>query len=167
MENAQESIVLEVLRQELKTAEQERNTADERVKALRLVVAGFQPETPQPQQLTLPSFLPVSQPKLKLDYDLSGIEIDFSPASNLLERVFLVFEAVRVNDKLVNIGEVGRYLIEKGQTRATLKNIKTTVSHIISDYSEHFALIEKGTYKYVPVVNEELMTIATGNDGFQ
>ena len=167
MENAHESIVLEVLRQELKTAEQERNTADERVKALRLVVAGFQPETPQPQQLTLPSFLPVSQPKLKLDYDLSGIEIDFSPASNLLERVFLVFEAARINDKLVNVGEVGRYLIENRQTRATLKNIKTTVSHIISEYSDHFEPIEKGTYRYAPEDDEELMTNAGGDDGIQ
>ena len=55
------------------------------------------------------------------DIDLSGIVVDFTNAGKLEERVLLICKAAYMAGKLINVDKVGNYLVDHGQTQATLR----------------------------------------------
>ena len=108
-------------------------------------------QEPQPQQPDIPDFLRTqNKDTQELNIDLSGITVDFSAANKLVEKFFLLCEVARAAGKLINTGASAQYLIDHEQSTAKFDNLKNSMSHIISEYSDYFERIEVGTYRYDP-----------------
>ena len=88
------------------------------------------------------------------DIDLSGIIVDFSNAAKLEERVLLICKAAHMAGKLINVDRVGNYLIDHGQTQATVRNAKADVSRVIGNNRDYFQNLRRGTYQYLRFVDE-------------
>ena len=72
------------------------------------------------------------------DIDLSGIVVDFTNAGKLEERVLLICKAAYMAGKLINVDKVGNYLVDHGQTQATLRNAKADVTRVIGNNRDGF-----------------------------
>ena len=106
-------------------------------------------QEPQPQQPDIPEFLQIqNKDTQELNTDLSDITVDFSAANKLVEKFFLLCEVAHAASKLINTGRSAQYLIDHEQSTAKFDNLKNSMSHIISEYSDYFERIELGTYKY-------------------
>ena len=108
-------------------------------------------QEPQPHQPNIPEFLRSQKKDIpELDTDLSEIKVDFSVTNKLVEKFFLLCEVAHAAGKLINTGNFAQHLIDHEQSTAKFDNLKNSISHMISEYSDYFERIELGTYKYKP-----------------
>ena len=75
-----------------------------------------------------------------------GVEIDFTGAANLLERVMRIAEAV---DGPLDAMEMARYLVDRRVSKADPHNLRSHIINAISGHAE-FVKVAPGKYRYVP-----------------
>ena len=91
---------------------------------------------------------PVAVPKWEIYPDVA---IDFSGATNLLQRVLRVFKAVGGS---LDIMDVARCLIERGLYNGKAKNIRGNISNELKDNPE-FIRVGVGLFEYRPAGSEQ------------
>ena len=76
----------------------------------------------------------------------AGVEIDFTGAGNLTQRLVRIALAV---DGLLVINEMAQCLIERSQSKAKPENLRSHISNALSGDPD-FRKIDAATYEYVP-----------------
>ncbi len=79
--------------------------------------------------------------------DLNDLVIDFKGSANLRERLIRI--ALAKEGVLLNITEVARFLIEAGESQATIPNLRTNVHDIVNGSPDLFEKVSPGTYRYL------------------
>ncbi len=90
------------------------------------------------------------------DASLEGIEVDLEGGDSLREKFILVCEALAARGKVVSFDVVARYLLDRGASSSTLKNMKGTLSHYRGDYESYFEKVRPGVYRYRPDADRSL-----------
>ena len=106
--------------------------------------------------IAVPDFLVDHDAPAEPELDMSGLEIDFSVAKSMTQKLFLVFQAVAQTGEAISVGKVAEYMYEKNETNGTLRSMRSTVSHAISEYSDYFEKVKDGTYRYIASGEKEL-----------
>lgn len=119
-------------------------------KAVITAIREISPDYGSREEPTIPSFIRDDDQPEDPDIDLSDISVDFTPARNQTEKLFILFEAAARRGKFLNIGKVAEYMMRHTDTTAKLRSMKTAVYHAIKDHIEHFQKIGGTTYKYTP-----------------
>ena len=78
--------------------------------------------------------------------DLTGLAVDFTGAANLRERLIRIAQAGE--GVLLNLTKVSRFLIEAGESQATIPNLRTNVYGIVNGSPDLFEKVSSGTYRY-------------------
>ena len=145
---------LKTLYNELKELDQDRDAIDQKQDTVLAAIEFLESKynlKPQPQQPDIPESVRIQKDNTpELDTDLSELNVDFSVANRLIEKFFLVCAVAHAVNKLINTGHCAQYLLDHQQSQSKLKYLKGSLSHMISDYSDYFELVQPGTYRYRP-----------------
>lgn len=158
MENTRTGIqLLDDLKARLDTLHDEREALTTAIQALSSVYD-------RKPTIGIPDFLVDRDAPAEPEVNISRLNIDFSVAKTMTQKVFLVFQAIALDGHLVNVGKVAEYMYGKNETKGTLKSMRSTVSHIISEYSDCFERVKDGTYKYI-ASDEKALVESVGDMG--
>ena len=83
------------------------------------------------------------------DTDLSGLFVDFVGAPNIDERVRRLAVVAEKNDKLLNTTAATHYLLDVGQSTATVKNLRTSIHKAIAARPELYKKVSPGKHRYL------------------
>ena len=79
--------------------------------------------------------------------DLSDLEVDFTGAKNLKERVLRI--ALAMDGKVMNVSSVTRLLVTSGQYNTTVKNYRSNVNRVFTEQPDIYQLAGPGNFIYV------------------
>jgi len=79
--------------------------------------------------------------------DLSGLDVDFTGAKNLKERVLRI--ALAMEGKEMNVSSVTRFLINAGQYNTTVKNFRSNVNRVFTEQPDIYHSTGPGNFIYV------------------
>ena len=91
----------------------------------------------------------------------SGVDIDFTGASNLRERVVRIAEAV---DGPLNSMDIARCLVHRGISKAAPPNLRSHITNALADDAD-FAKIAPGRYEYMPRSQTHGESVTPGTSG--
>ena len=78
--------------------------------------------------------------------DLTDVVADFTRCANNVERIVRIARVAP--HKLLNTTKVAQYLLDHGQSKGSLKTLRTEVDRALAGHPEHFEKVSKGTYRY-------------------
>ena len=78
--------------------------------------------------------------------DLTDIVADFTRCANYVERIVRIARVAP--HKLLNTTKVAQYLLDYGESKASLKTLRTEVDRALSGHPELFEKVSAGTYRY-------------------
>ncbi|MDE2938874.1 MAG: hypothetical protein OXR67_08130 [Chloroflexota bacterium] len=155
MQNQDSTDAFTFLTQKLEDIEQQIVHLKHQRDSVTELLAEIKPQQPTVDKAELPSFLQDTGSPNSWDTTLSEINVDFTQADNLIQKIFLVFVAANKAGKMISTSAVGDYLLENGASRASQKNIRGTVGRTISEYRNHFEEVDTRIYRYIPNPEEE------------
>ena len=83
--------------------------------------------------------------------DLSDLIIDFDGAQNHAERVQRIGVVAKKNGRLLNVTVVTQLMIDRGQVRSTVINMRPTIHKILDSRPNLYNKIGPGTYDYIEI----------------
>ena len=86
-----------------------------------------------------------------LAVELSDLIIDFVGAQNHAERVRRIGAAAKANGRLLNTTKVIRLMIDRGEVKSIVKNMRPSIHKILADRPDLYAKVSSGTYDYIYV----------------
>ena len=166
METADETaITLRKLYGKLELIDREFEEINQRREAVLLVIREFESEKTETIRPKLPDFLVRVDEGPEYDVEIKGLDIDLSEGKNLEEKFFLVCVGATILGKVISVGEVAQYLIDRGASKAKLRHAKSAVSTLIGGHDGYFEKIEPGIYRYYPEGKPDVVTEGVGGEG--
>ena len=72
--------------------------------------------------------------------------VDFTATFNMLDRLRRIGRAAE--GQLLSAGLVSRFLLDVGESRGSMVNVRRDVGSCMADHPEHFESVERGVYRY-------------------